>query len=166
MPPFAMLLREDLALGRLDVEAVEQTVKMVACACTHTHKPSTVSHQRAELTYRNGRYPDFRDEISGEEMGQAEDVMAIGLDPSFSDPLDHWRMSNNRLSHPRGDLVIDIPGVRGGFDDKGIRREQVSLGPSVPFFQGDAARIEHDLLTEVDAGNNEIMFVQIKGQVT
>ncbi|MFV2044829.1 MAG: hypothetical protein ACC700_16535, partial [Anaerolineales bacterium] len=117
-----------------------------------------MGHESPQLAHLDGWHPDFRDEIGGQEVGQAEHVEPISFHAGFRDPLDLWRMSNYRLSRQGCDLVIDLPGVGGGFQHDGVCGEQVSPGPGGPFLQGDAAGFEHDLLAEVDTTDDQIAF--------
>jgi hypothetical protein len=112
-----MFLREDLALRGFDVIAMEQTVQVIASPGTHLDQTTTVCHERTQLTYFDGRNPDFGDEIGGEEMSQAEDVMPIGLDAGFSDPFYLRWMSDYHSRHQGRYLIIYLPGVGCGFDD-------------------------------------------------
>jgi hypothetical protein len=89
--------------------------------------------------------------------------MTVSLDPSFGDPLNHRRVSNNRLTHQWDDLVIDIPGVGGGFEDNSISREQVGPGPERPFLHGYSEWIEDYLLLPVESADDDIMLVQVEG---
>jgi len=115
-----MFLREDLALRGFDVVAMEQTMKVIACPGTHLYQQTSMGHERAQFTYFDGRNPDFRDEVCGQEMSQAEDVMPVGLDAGFSDPLDLRGMSDHHSRHQGIYLVIDLPGVGGGFEDDDV----------------------------------------------
>jgi hypothetical protein len=90
------------------------------------------------------------DEVGGKDVGQTKDVVAIGFHTSFCDPLDLWRVSDKDPSHQRLGLVVDIPGVCGGFEDDMISWEKVGLGPGWPFLDGDATRVEDDFLSGVN----------------
>ena len=56
-------------------------------------------------------------------MSQPEDIVPIGLDAGFNDPLDLWWMSDHNTGHQGDDLIIDLPGVDGGFKDDSIGRK-------------------------------------------
>ena len=69
-------------------------------------------------------------------MSQAEDIVPIGLDTGFSDPLDLWGMSDYNAVHQGNELIIDLPGVGGGFEHDDVGREQVGLSSGWPFWKG------------------------------
>jgi hypothetical protein len=97
-------------------------------------------------------------------MSQTEDVVPIGLYTGFSDPLDLWGMSDDGSINQGSDLVIDLPGIGGGFEDNVVSGEQVCLSPGRPFLKGYSAWIEDYLLLPVDASNDQIVLVQVESQ--
>jgi hypothetical protein len=159
-----MFLREDLAFRGFEVVAVEHAVEPVASAGAHLNQTSAVGHECPQFTHVYGRHPDFGDEVGGKEVGQAQDVVAIGFHTSFRDPLDLRRVGDDDLGHQRLDLVVDIPGVCGGFEDDLVRWEKVGPGPGCPLLDGNASRGEDDFLSGVDTPNDQIMFMEINGQ--
>jgi hypothetical protein len=161
-----MFLGEDLSLRWLKIVAVEDAVEAVASSGGHLNQLSTMGHESPQLSHMHRRHPNFRDEIGGQEVSQAEHIVSVGFDACFSDPLDLRGMSDDHSLHQGNDLIVDIPGVGGGFEDDGIRGEQVGLGPSRPLLQGDTPRVEYHLLAGVDAADNEIVLVQVESQET
>jgi len=159
-----MFLREDLALRGFEIVAVEHAVEPVASAGAHLNQASTVGHECSQFTHFHGRHPDFGDEIGGKEVGQTQDVVAIGFHTGFRDPLDLRRVGDDDPGHQRLNLVVDIPGVRGGFEDDMISWEKVGPGPGCPLLDGNATRVEDDFLSGVNPPNDQIMFVEIDGQ--
>jgi hypothetical protein len=117
------------------------------------------------LPNRNGRDPYFRDEVCCQKMRQAQHVVAIGFHACFRDPLNLRGMSDDHTVRQGEDQIVDMPGIRGGFDDDIVRGQELGFSPSVELLQGYAARVEHDLLEAVDAADNEIMLMQIKSEI-
>jgi hypothetical protein len=120
-----------------------------------------MGEQGTELPNGDGRNPYFRDEICSQEMSQTQHIVAIRFDPCFSDPLHLRGMSDDHTVHKWKDQIVDVPGVGGGFDDDIVCEQEVSFGPGRELIQGDAARVEHDLLETVYTTNNEVMLVKI-----
>jgi hypothetical protein len=116
------------------------------------------------LAYGNGRNPYFRDEVCCQKMCQSEHVVAIGFHARFSDPLYLRWVSDEYAVHQGKDQIVDMPGIGGGFDDDIVGGQEISFGPDGELIQGDAARVEHDLLKAVYSTDNEVMLVKIKGQ--
>jgi hypothetical protein len=95
-------------------------------------------------------------------MSQAEDVVPIGLDTGFGDPLDLWGMSDDGSIHQGSHEVIDLPGIGGGFENDGVSGEQVCPSPGWPFLQRYSSWIEDYLLLPVDASDDQIVLMQVE----
>jgi hypothetical protein len=88
-----------------------------------------------------------------------------GLDLAFDQLGDLARIGHHHSPDQRGDLVIEIPGIGGGFNHQDIRLAQILLGPGRPFAQIHPPGWQDDHHLGIQTAHHHIMLVQVDGQV-
>jgi hypothetical protein len=65
-------------------------------------------------------------------------------------------MGDGNRGYERGELVGELPRIRGRCQHHGIRRHPVLFDPAGEPLQGDTARLEQDLLSGIDSSDDHI----------
>jgi hypothetical protein len=65
-------------------------------------------------------------------------------------------MGDGNRGYERGELVGELPRIRGRCQQHGIRRHPVLFDPAGEPLQGDTARLEQDLLSGIDSSDDHI----------
>ena len=85
-----------------------------------TNESTAMSEQAACIADDDGGNPHLGDKVGGEQPSEGHGIDLVGLDPSGGDELDQTGVGDDDLGDERGYLVVEIPGVGGGFDDQDI----------------------------------------------
>jgi hypothetical protein len=150
-----------VACGWGQVLAVKDTVQAVLDAGLLLDHLSAMRDQRAQVTHVLRRHPDFRDQVSCQELRQAHGILRIGLNSSRGDPLDLERVGHHAASDQRNEQIVQVPSVAGGFQDNGILRSEMGLSPGGEVVQVDAPWFEEHLLSRIYSGNDHEVLVQV-----
>ena len=93
-------------------------------------------------------------------------VALVSLDTRGRNDFDQPWVGDDDAPNQGRDLIVERPGVGGRFDDECIRRAQVFGAPQCPLAEVEAARRQNDLLLRVDAARDQVMLVDVEGEVT
>lgn len=115
--PGEALFMEAFAFGMAQVVAMGDAVKAIDDLDGHLDEFVAPADEAAEVADGLRRDPDFGDEVGGEEAGEDEGVLGVGLDAGLGNLGDADGVGHLDLSDEGREQVIDMPGIGGGFDD-------------------------------------------------
>jgi hypothetical protein len=79
-----------------------------------------VGQEAAGIADDDRGYPDFRDEIGGEKAGEGHSVDLVSFNAAGGNEFDKTGIGDDDFGDEGSDLVVEIPGIGGRFDDKDV----------------------------------------------
>jgi len=129
-PPGAVVGGERIAAWQFDLLAMENAVETILDGGALFDESAPMSQQGAEFADVEGWNPHFRNEISGEEFGEADGIVFVGFDSGVCDPFDLKRVGDHDALDEGREEVVEPPGVAGGFEDDDIGGVEMGGCPS------------------------------------
>ena len=100
---------------RLEIEALDHTVKPVLGHRDLFAHPPAEGNQGAEFTDMDGGHPNFGDDVGDQQSDQSFDIFLVSFYSGFSDLADFTSMSYDSFRNQGSNNIIDIPDVTGCF---------------------------------------------------
>jgi hypothetical protein len=113
-PPVTVVNGEGIAWWRVEMVAMENGVELIletgllSTDVVHPHDLATVSDECAELANGNGRHPDLGDQVGGQQLGQPDGGVLVGLDSGGGDPLDLEGVGDDAVSDKGSEKVVGL----------------------------------------------------------
>ncbi len=166
-PPGPVLDGEEIAGGRLQMVTVQQTVKSVFGCRLLFDERMAMGKQRSQFAHVRWWHPDFWDQVGGQQFGQLDRIVLIGLDGGGGNPLDLERVGHHGATGQGCHDIVTPPGVAGGFHYHGILGAEMGRRPGWPVIETDATGgLEHQLLLGVDGGHDCKVLVEVNADET
>jgi hypothetical protein len=166
LPPGKVGEKEGIAIRSGEIVAEKEGMKAIGDHGAVMNETPAVREETAGIADSDGRNPDLGDEIGGEQPGEGHGINLVGLDPPGGDELDKTGVGDDDLGDERRDLIVEIPGVGGGFNDQEVGREKVGGRPTVPGGELDSSGREDGSELGSYAADNDVILMEIDGEET
>ena len=98
-PPVAVVLGEEVTRWGSEVVAVEDAVQAILGGSPLFDQGVAMGEQGTEFADRWRGYPDLGDEVGGQQLGEFDSVVFVGLDGGGSNPLDLQEIGDDGTPH-------------------------------------------------------------------
>ncbi len=161
-PPGALVGREEIAFGWLEVMAVQDGVQAVTGLGGQTHHLGPLGHQRPVVAYVIRWHPDGRQQAGGVQAGQGAGGDLVGHDLGAGDER-HVRRVNDRDRLDVGqEIVVELKGVGRHLQHHGIVMGEALAYPVVQVGEGHTPGRHHLVLVGVNGNSNEVVLVHVE----
>ena len=142
---------------------MEQAMQAIAGPCAPLHQATTMGQERAQFPNLFGWDPNRREKASCQQPGQGERVTRIGLDLGRANGFNEQRVGDLHGGHQWHQLIVEVPGIGGGFQHHVVTGGQVDGRPVRKRGEWHATWRQEDVLISIDGGHHDVVPMHIQG---
>ena len=165
-PPIALISVEEVAMGRQEVMAVQESVEAVLSLCGEAGHLGALSDENAQIADLLRRDPDAHEQAFGEQASEVGSSDLVGHDLGTSDQGNVGRMDDSHGVDVGQQLIINLPGVGGHFDHHGIAWREGLLDPGFEVGELDALGTKQRVEIGIHAEGDQVVFVDVETDET
>lgn len=129
---------------------------------SEAHVLGALGDEGAQVACFEWRHPHRRKQAGGVKAGQGERRNLVGHHLGAGDQLDVGRMYQRDRVDVRHEVIVELEGVSGHFEDDGVLWGERLAHPTVEVGELDAAGVQDDVLVGVHGSGDEIVLVDVE----